>query len=226
MNDWLKQAFHEVPDQPLTLDVVAGRLVVAFVLGCLVAATYKWTYRRDEPPAPSMYTTLLMLAVLIALVTQVIGHNAARAFSLAGALAIIRFRTVVEDTRDTAFVIFAVVIGMTAGAGYVLVAVVGLAIAAAAAALLRPGKKAERVGGKFWALSVRVGFAQSSAVSLDSLLAKHLEEWQQLAAATGRQGAALDLTYRVRLRPNTTATALVSDLNQVEGVQSVELRQL
>src|SRR5262249_3726400 len=153
-------------------------------------------------------------------------HNAARAFSLAGALAIIRFRTVVEDTRDTAFVIYAVVIGMTIGAGYVLVALVGLVIAAAAAAIMPRGKKPKRVGGKFWALGVRVGLAPTSEVNLDALLAKHLEEWQQLAAATGRQGAALDLTYRVRFRPNTTATALVNDLNQAEGVQSVEVRQL
>ena len=44
--------------------------------------------------------------------------SSARAFSLAGVLAIVRFRTVMEDTRDTVFVVFAVVMGMSAGAGY------------------------------------------------------------------------------------------------------------
>ena len=57
-----------------------------------------------------------MLAIMIALVTQVVGNNAARAFSLVGALSIVRFRTVVRDIEDTAFVIFAVAIGMAAGA--------------------------------------------------------------------------------------------------------------
>ena len=58
----------------------------------------------------------MLLSILIAMVTQVIGDNIARAFSLVGALSIVRFRTVVRDTQDTAFVIFAVAVGMAMGA--------------------------------------------------------------------------------------------------------------
>ncbi len=58
----------------------------------------------------------MLLAVLIAMVTQVIGDNVALAFSLVGALAIVRFRTVVRDTQDTAFVMLSVVVGMAVGA--------------------------------------------------------------------------------------------------------------
>ena len=39
------------------------------------------------------------------------------------------------------------------------------------------------------------------------------------------QGAAIDLTYRVRLRPASTPSALVAALNRLEGVQNVELRR-
>ena len=60
--------------------------------------------------------TLVLLTILIAMVTQVIGDNVARAFSLVGALSIVRFRTVVRDTQDTAYVIFAVAVGMAVGA--------------------------------------------------------------------------------------------------------------
>jgi hypothetical protein len=55
-------------------------------------------------------TTLIFLAILIAAVTQVISDNVA-GLSLVGALGIVRFRTVVR-TRETAFVIFSVVVGM------------------------------------------------------------------------------------------------------------------
>ena len=61
--------------------------------------------------------TLVLLTVLIGMISSVIGDNIARAFSLVGALAIVRFRTIVEDTRDTAFVIYSVVMGMAAGLG-------------------------------------------------------------------------------------------------------------
>jgi hypothetical protein len=43
---------------------------------------------------------------------------------------------------------------------------------------------------------------------------------------TARRGAALDLTYLVRLRRDDEATGFVTELNQVEGVQSVEMRHL
>ena len=54
---------------------------------------------------------------------------------------------------------------------------------------------------------------------------KHLERWRLVATATARSGAALDLTYAVRLRREEAAAAFVAELNALEGVQAVELRQ-
>ena len=68
----------------------------------------------------------ILLTVLIAMVTLVIGNSVARAFGLVGALSIVRFRTVVDDTRDTAFVIFAVIVGMAIRAGVWLVPLTGI----------------------------------------------------------------------------------------------------
>lgn len=167
-------------------------------------------------------TTLVMLSVLIAMVTQVIGDNQARAFSLVGALAIIRFRTVVEDTRDTAFVIFAVVVGMAAGANYVTVALAGLVAGGLAAVVVRPRFGAAAVD---WLLIVRVGVGHDADAVLAAVLARHFEDVQLQATTTGRQGAALDVTYRARLRPAANPIAIVNELNRVEGVQSVELRR-
>ena len=64
------------------------------------------------------------------MITLAIGDSTARAFSLVGALAIVRFRSVVEDPRDTAFVILAVAVGLAVGAGFILVPLIGLPIAA------------------------------------------------------------------------------------------------
>src|SRR5436309_12899430 len=98
---------------------------MAFALGLAVAGVYRWTHRRDAAYAPTFVTTLVLLTVLIAIVTQVIGESAARAFSLVGALSIVRFRTVVQDTRDTAFGILAVVGGMAVASNPVATARVG-----------------------------------------------------------------------------------------------------
>jgi uncharacterized membrane protein YhiD involved in acid resistance len=86
-----------------------------------------------------------MMTILIAMSTQVIGDNVARAFSLVGALSIVRFRTVVKDTRDTAFVIFSVVVGMAIGAGHLTVAIVGIIVAGIAAFVVRPQAEKRRI---------------------------------------------------------------------------------
>ena len=101
-----------VSREPLTVFL---RLIVAMVMGGMVAAIYRRT-RYASQTTSSFTVTLVLLSILIAMVTQVIGDNVARAFSLVGALSIVRFRTVVRDTQDTAYVIFAVAVGMAVGA--------------------------------------------------------------------------------------------------------------
>ena len=224
MPEWLRIAFPN--GQNIQVEVLIARLVLAAVLGGAVAFIYWWTHRRDETLTPSFLSTLVLLAILIAMVTQVIGDNVARAFSLVGALSIVRFRTVVEDTRDTAFVIFAVVVGMAVGAGYLTVALAGLVVVGLAAAVVRPRSRAARVAVADWGLTVRVGVGHGPETLLAGVFATHLEEAHLLSTATGRQGAALDLSYRVRLRSTTTPVAFVNELNQLPGVQNAELRRL
>jgi len=221
MPEWLVKSFNSGRD--LQLDSLIYHLGLAFLLGLAVAGIYWLTHRRDETLAPTFLSTLVLLSILIAMLTQVIGDNLARAFSLAGVLAIVRFRTVVEDSRDTAFVIFAVIVGMAVGADYVAVALAGLVVAGCAAFVMRPRTSA---GGIIWTLLVRLGVGSAPDDKMMAIFRQHLEEFSLLATSTGRQGAALDLTYSVRFRSAATPTALVGELNQLEGIHHVELRRV
>lgn len=212
------------PDVPIPWDILAVRLGAAFILGGGVAFIYWLTQRGQKTFSPAFLTTLVLLSILIAAVTQVIGSNSARAFSLVGALAIIRFRTVVEDTRDTAFVIFSVVVGMAVGAGYLWIALISMAFITLASLALRPLSMRSSDGAAGLLLTLRVGLGGDPEAVLRELFAKHLASYRLRASATARQGAALDLTYNVRLRNELDAVALVRDLNRCEGVQNVELR--
>lgn len=224
MPEWLHDSVHD--NSSLGVGLLAGRLLLALVLGGTIAGIYVVTQRRTRSELISFTTTIVLLTVLIAMVTLIIGNSVARAFSLAGALAIIRFRTVVEDTRDTAFVIFAVVVGMGIGAGYVLIPLVGTPIVGAAAwALSFWGRNHPPSGGDA-TLAIRIGLGREPAAILRPIFDKHLEHRRLRATTTARQGAALDLTYLVRLRNEADAVALVTELNQVEGIQNVELRQI
>lgn len=206
----------------VALPVLCLRLFLGLVAGAVVAALYRAT--RNGPGAQSLPATLVLLAVLIAAVTQVIGDNVARAFSLVGALSIVRFRTVVRDTRDTAFVIFAVVTGMAVGAGHATVALATVAIGGLAAWIMRPRAERSPENPEF-ELSVRVALGQDAEALVAPVLREHLATWAECGATTARQGAALEVTWIVTLRPGHSPAVLVTALNRVEGIQNIELRQ-
>jgi hypothetical protein len=223
MPEWLLQALADGPAIPAQQLVV--RLLAALVLGVLVALVYRYT-RGPDAVAPSFTVTLVLLAILIAMVTQVIGDNVARAFSLVGALSIVRFRTVVRDTQDTAYVIFAVAVGMAVGAGQLAVGVAGIAVVGLAAALMMRGSAPEPEAAFLpFLLRVRVGLGHNADTLLAPALAAHTVRRRLVGLSTARQGVALDVSYRAELEDDGAADALVKALNRIEGVQTVTLER-
>lgn len=202
---------------------VAIRLVAALALGLVVAWVYK--HSRDTADAsPTFPITLVLLSVLIAMVTQVIGDNVARAFSLVGALSIVRFRTVVRDTQDTAFVIFAVVIGMGVGAGAPWVAAIGLVVVGGAAFAMRPA--AMRLGAATrFTLTLRVGLGLDLDAVLGAELDTHLVSRHLQSVGTTRQGTSIEVIYDVVLTPTCSPDDLVKSLYRIDDVHAVELRR-
>jgi hypothetical protein len=226
MPEWLTDSF-DSGTISISLDVLLVRLAVSLVLGCTVAAIYFVSQRKERTETFALVTTLVLLTVLISMVTMVIGNSVARAFSLAGALAIIRFRTIVEDTRDTAFVIFAVVVGMAVGAGYALIALAGIPVVALATFVLSIwGWARLKFTGCNKRLTVRLRLGCDPGDVLTAAFEKYFQFTRLVTATTARQGSALDLTYQTQLRNRDSIIALIVEINSLEGVQGVELSEV
>ena len=101
-------------------------LALAFILGMVISLIYKATH-KGLSYSQSFMLTNIFVAVIVCMVIMVIGNNLARAFALVGALSIIRFRTVVKDTKDTAYILWALAAGMAAGTGSYFLAISGSA---------------------------------------------------------------------------------------------------
>lgn len=224
MPEWLQKAVHI--DGEISFWILILRLTLSFALGALVAGIYRWTHRRDETPAASFLATLVLMTIVIAMSTQVIGDNIARAFSLVGALSIVRFRTVVQDTRDTVYVIFAVVVGMAVGAGHIAVALVGIFITGIASFVMQPKTLAWELADQRLSLTMRIGFGRDPNLIFPPIFEKYLETFELCAISTVKQGNAMEVNYRIELRNTVSQTAFVSALSLIEGVQNVELQRI
>jgi hypothetical protein len=114
----------------ISLGGLAAAIGVSLALGLLVSVVYMKT-RKDKTPSQSFAMTLVMLPAVIAVIILLVGSNVARAFSLAGAFSIIRFRSAPGDPKDITYVLFSMAVGLAAGMGFLLYAVaVGVALCA------------------------------------------------------------------------------------------------
>ena len=105
------------------LTVVA--LFLAAILGFILAMIYHWTYTGKKERRGQMVYTIVLLCLGGSLVWLIVADNLVRAFGLAGALAMIRYRTRMQDPKDTTMVFFAIIIGMACGLHQYFIAFLG-----------------------------------------------------------------------------------------------------
>jgi anti-anti-sigma factor len=101
-----------------------AKLVVAAIVGMIVTIVQRY-YRSDRTSQPTLEQAQVLLCVAGALMMIIIGSSLARAFGIAGAASIIRFRTPVEDARDITVLFLLMGLGMAAGLGGFAVAGLG-----------------------------------------------------------------------------------------------------
>ena len=157
------------------------------------------------------------------MITLAIGDSTARAFSLVGALAIVRFRSVVDDPRDTAFVILAVAVGLAVGAGFILVPLIGLPIAAVIAwAFSKEALQTSAVSAPSCRVALRTT-PDCPAGPIHQALATHLVRPHPRRIETVKKGTFVKLVYSGRIKPDGDGHALIRSLQACPGVVGVEV---
>jgi anti-anti-sigma factor len=101
-----------------------AKLITSAVIGMLVTVVHR-QYRADRTSNPALDQAQVLLCISGALMMILIGNSVARAFGIAGAASVIRFRTPVEDARDITILFILMGLGMAAGLGALAVAGMG-----------------------------------------------------------------------------------------------------
>lgn len=205
-----------------TLQGLVLSLPLALTLGQLTA----WIYTKTHAGlsySRSFCQSLVYLMVIATLVMFVIGNNIVAAFGLMGALAIIRFRNVLKDTRDTAFVFMSLVLGMAIGSQRIAVALVGgvfLLLLALWLHFTRFGVRRHFDGH----LSYRTSGPQAGDGVADLLDRVFTRYCQDLKVVTVHDtGDQVEYVQQIRLRDRTRGNELVQDMRGLNGVGNVTL---
>jgi hypothetical protein len=116
----VEEIFSLDPDE-LVGDLRAGlaqaavRLPLAALFGAALALRPR---RASSPPRdPAVIETQIVLAIVGALIMIIVGASLARAFGIAGAANLIRYRAKIEDPKDAVVMLSTLALGLASGVG-------------------------------------------------------------------------------------------------------------
>lgn len=203
----------------VALGTDALRLLLSFALSVFIVNIYLWTHTKV--PQKSFTDTLIILCMLISVVMVIIGDSIARAFSLVGALSIIRFRTAIQDPRDIGFVFYALAVGMAVGAGNPSVAIlatflIGIIILGIYHWHQRFGNNNE------FSLEFCLPPDQNLETVYQPTFDKHLV-YERLLEKRIKKSQQVELTFRVRLANPDGWLAFFNELSRIENVTEVKM---
>ena len=195
-------------------------LIVAAVLGFVVSFLYRATH-RGLSYSQSFTLTILFVTVIVAMVMMVIGGSLARAFALVGALSIIRFRTVIKDTKDTAYVFLALAIGMAAGTSNYFLAFVGTLLIGGLILVVNQFSYGALFKSDF---VVRFLYRKSGdeAAYLD-VFERHARASNLLHVEPTGDPELVRMTFDISLRDDVSPPAFTGELSSVDGLEEVVL---
>lgn len=111
----------------LTTQDIFLHIIASAVIGAAIYLSY-WYTHTGTAYSKKFNVSLISLTILTGTVMTVIGNNVALSLGMVGALSIVRFRTAIKDSRDTAYIFWAIIVGICCGVGDYLVAAVGTSV--------------------------------------------------------------------------------------------------
>ncbi|MHC4476617.1 MAG: DUF4956 domain-containing protein [Planctomycetota bacterium] len=197
-------------------------LLLAFLLGHLLAWFYYFTH-SGLSYSRSFVQALILITVVVSMVMAVIGNNIITAVGLMGALAIIRFRNIIKDTRDIAFIFCALVVGMATGSQRYGTAIIGTLILSLIAFYLHIagfGRHEPTNGFLRFTLPGHIGPKHP----LTAVLKRFCGAFTLISAQDSGFGSPnVEYAYQLKVRNAKKNELMLSELEKIEGIENVSL---
>ncbi|NLB37704.1 MAG: DUF4956 domain-containing protein [Clostridiales bacterium] len=206
-SDWWSQQFAS-----FTPGKTALVLLFALVAGVIVSLVYRKTY-RGVMYNPSFTTTLILLTLVTAPVVMAIGSDIGLSMGMVGALSIVRFRTAVKDPIDTAYMFWAITMGILIGSGSLIISLV--VVATISVIMLALSLVKLRTSENYLLV---VHYDPSDEQEISAELHHNVRNYRIRSKTVTRAGAEMTVDLRMRYRSD-----IVGRLLDVQGVHDATL---
>lgn len=228
----LSQNSSEAPGFLSILLSVLSSLFLSF----LIVITYEVT-TPDRPRSVPFLQSLALISIVAATVMQAIGDSLARGLGMLGALAIIRFRTRLNNPRNMTFMFASLAVGISCGVFGFTIAFVGTAVFCLTAFVLH-FSRFSRTNDLPASLKIVSTIYQSDDPKLAALLRKFCSHWsvkqyqvnaldaksKETGESTDAPSSRREITYAVFFQDQANANHLMEALDALEGIENLRLR--
>lgn len=203
--------FTSTADNSINISQAAISLGASIVIGVIIAIVYMYICKK-EGYQKNFIIGLLMLPAVVSVVILLVGSNVARAFSMAGAFALVRFRSAPGSAKDISIVFFTMAAGLACGLGYVTFAAVMLLLLILISAL---GFVDRNEGRKQLKIVIPESLNYNSV--FDDLFDKYTSENRLNKVKTTNMGTMYELTYEIRLKNDDAEKDFIDELRVRNG---------
>ena len=202
----------------VSADITVGgaviTMLVAIVFGAVIGLTYYKT--QEENYQRSMAVTLLMLPIILSVIIMFVGSNIARAFSLAGTLSIIRFRSAPGDPKDIGFIFFDIAAGLACGVGLygygaIFVVLICFVMLLTEKFVLFEKKSLEKT------LRITIPESLNYQGAFDEILKKYTKKYTLTRIKTTDLGSLFELNYNVIMLHDEDEQEFINELRCRNG---------
>jgi hypothetical protein len=221
MNDWFTTLFNGDCGTAGGFETAGFMVVFSFMVGQCVGWTYMATH-RGLSYSQSFVISLVVLPILVSFMMILMAGSFMVAFGLLAVFAVVRFRNVLKDTRDTIYILWAITEGLAIGIQRYSTALIGVVGVAAVIGYLHITSFGSRH--RFDAvIDMQLsGDLKSIQDGLKNILRRHCANL--LLASQQRLGTEnANLSYRVLLRDPSRGNELCGELENVPGITEVSL---
>ena len=210
-NDIFKNSFLENTVQFSVVDTLIS-LVLAYALGMFIYFIYKKTY-QGVVFSRSFGVSLIALTMISTFIILAVTSNVVLSLGMVGALSIVRFRTAVKDPLDTAYMFWALTMGILLGAGLHLIALIVVLCISVLMFVLTFVKFSNPN-----AYLLVLHYDEYCEGAIQNELSRSVKSHKLRSKTLTRAGA--EMTYEVRLSDHTEVVTRMLD---IEGVHDATL---
>lgn len=208
-------------DETFTLQSFCIIMAVCIIIGLVISLIYIFTHKKSGYIA-SMPVTLMMLPPIIAIIIILVGNNIARAFSIAGAFTIIRYRSVPSDPKDIAFIFFTLATGLGCGLGYIGISILFTIIMCIIIIILNVSKYASP---KATTMTLKVTVPEDLNYNgfIDDILQEYTNSFYLKRVKTIDFGTLFEIIYIIQMKPNINQKDFIDEIRCRNGNLTVVL---